>query len=555
MADEDWLSLRPAIHTIRNDGSPITAQRTLSLTGDVAVFDNHGEGQTEVRFAKGGAPARTYTWKESCRLATTANHSLSGLADIDGVTPSASDRILVNAQTAGAENGIYVAAAGAWSRATDFNSVDNAVPGAVVAIEEGTTYAGEPFFLLGPGPIVVGVSPVTWCPITVNDAQSFRGVTINADASGPDSGEVFVEDSGVYNAAHIIDENVSSSAALAVSKIAAGVFPEQLMSGGGGGVEWRAPWLTLQHGCVSSPIEIGFSRHRIQHITICEDTTVTVDAAHDGEFFIVVAQDGAGGHSLTLANSTELIGSTSMYTGPSSTTFYRMVRRNGEWVHEVMRVAPAGAYMNLVQTVQGSQSGCTFESAPTSGNLLVIAAMHSNSDYPDDLGDDNLSDPPSGWMSAVGAVGDAAVAQIFWKVSDGTETTVSWAFLGGAQTAVYMEFNGSAGTPTLFDTTLFEYIVGEWSNGEEKTFSLSPMSTLGVSVLAVRVRRLNIPAEEPDITSGHQVVWENLESAGHATMKVAVLQMVNPPESGAAKIRIDDVSGGAAVVLASFTTT
>lgn len=78
--------------------------------------------------------------KQSCRLATTANDTRSGLAARDGITPVGGDRVLVKNQTAPAENGIFIAAAGAWARSTD---MDNwlEVPGALVAVELGTLNA------------------------------------------------------------------------------------------------------------------------------------------------------------------------------------------------------------------------------------------------------------------------------------------------------------------------------------------------------------------------------------------------------------------------------
>ncbi len=53
--------------------------------------------------------------------ATTANITLSGEQTIDGVLTSAS-RVLVKNQSAPAQNGIYVSAAGAWARAADADS-------------------------------------------------------------------------------------------------------------------------------------------------------------------------------------------------------------------------------------------------------------------------------------------------------------------------------------------------------------------------------------------------------------------------------------------------
>ena len=60
------------------------------------------------------------TVKAHCRVATTANISLSGLQTIDGVSLIEGDRVLVKNQTAGANNGIYDVSSGAWTRATDY---------------------------------------------------------------------------------------------------------------------------------------------------------------------------------------------------------------------------------------------------------------------------------------------------------------------------------------------------------------------------------------------------------------------------------------------------
>ena len=45
--------------------------------------------------------------KESCKVATTANITLSGTQTIDGVAVSADERVLVKNQSTAFENGIY----------------------------------------------------------------------------------------------------------------------------------------------------------------------------------------------------------------------------------------------------------------------------------------------------------------------------------------------------------------------------------------------------------------------------------------------------------------
>jgi hypothetical protein len=76
----------------------------------------------------------------SARLATVANNALNGLANVDGIAPLAGNRILVRSQTAPAENGVYIAAAGPWVRATDMDAWAEFVS-AVVWVTEGATNA------------------------------------------------------------------------------------------------------------------------------------------------------------------------------------------------------------------------------------------------------------------------------------------------------------------------------------------------------------------------------------------------------------------------------
>ena len=91
--------------------------------------------------------------KPSVRLLSTAQRALTGLTAIDGVTPVAGDRILLAGQTAPAENGSWVAAAGAWARTTD--SIN---PNSTWFVEEGTTYHDTAWWVTTDGAIVVGTT-------------------------------------------------------------------------------------------------------------------------------------------------------------------------------------------------------------------------------------------------------------------------------------------------------------------------------------------------------------------------------------------------------------
>ena len=58
---------------------------------------------------------------ECATVANITTFPFTGLAAIDGYTPVAGDRILVKNQTTSSQNGVWVAAAGNWTRATDLD--------------------------------------------------------------------------------------------------------------------------------------------------------------------------------------------------------------------------------------------------------------------------------------------------------------------------------------------------------------------------------------------------------------------------------------------------
>ena len=101
------------------------------------------------------------TMKDSVRVATTANITLSGEQTIDGISTS-TDRILVKNQSTGSENGIYVSAAGAWTRAKDFDTDRKATSGALITVQEGTAKADTLWQLTTNEPITIGTTALVF---------------------------------------------------------------------------------------------------------------------------------------------------------------------------------------------------------------------------------------------------------------------------------------------------------------------------------------------------------------------------------------------------------
>jgi len=95
-------------------------------------------------------------WRQDCRVATTANITLSGAQTIDGVSVVAGDRVLVKNQSTGADNGVYVCASGAWTRATDLDASAEMVNGVAVRITAGSTNINTSWVLVTGGTITLG---------------------------------------------------------------------------------------------------------------------------------------------------------------------------------------------------------------------------------------------------------------------------------------------------------------------------------------------------------------------------------------------------------------
>jgi hypothetical protein len=126
--------------------------------------------------------------KDSVRVATTENITLSGTQTIDGVAVTVGERVLVKNQNTASQNGIYVVATGDWTRAIDFDNTPGVevTPGAFTFVEEGTTNADSGWVLTTNGEIVLGTTALTFAQfsgagqITAGDGLTKTGNTIDA---------------------------------------------------------------------------------------------------------------------------------------------------------------------------------------------------------------------------------------------------------------------------------------------------------------------------------------------------------------------------------------
>jgi len=191
VADNDELLIHdtsvPGLRSITRDNfltsSDINFNGVNTVTGlPLPVNDTDAASKIYVDTAING-----FSNKDSVKVATTGNITLSGEQTIDGVLTSA-DRVLVKNQTNAEENGIYVSGAGAWTRAEDADSWDELIS-AHTWVEEGTTNGDSGWLCTVDEGGTLGTTSVTWTQysgagqITAGDGLTKAGNTIDVVAA------------------------------------------------------------------------------------------------------------------------------------------------------------------------------------------------------------------------------------------------------------------------------------------------------------------------------------------------------------------------------------
>jgi hypothetical protein len=110
-------------------------------------------------------------YKQAVRVITVTDiATLSGGApnQVDGVSLSLNDRVLVAGQNTGSQNGLYyvqtvgTGSNGTWARTSDGNETGEIEAGMIVMVTEGVIYADTQWKLTTNDPIVIGVSALTF---------------------------------------------------------------------------------------------------------------------------------------------------------------------------------------------------------------------------------------------------------------------------------------------------------------------------------------------------------------------------------------------------------
>lgn len=161
------------------DGSNLTAlNATQLLSGSIPAARIPAGLITDTLAALAGKP--------TCGMVSTTNLTKSGEQTIDGQLSSTS-YVLLTGQTAPAENGPWITAAGAWSRPTWYpnGGTAQAFQFITITVRLGTTYGGSTWRITTAGAITIDTTGTTWTVITYKlNASTATGNVFNGAIFG-----------------------------------------------------------------------------------------------------------------------------------------------------------------------------------------------------------------------------------------------------------------------------------------------------------------------------------------------------------------------------------
>lgn len=186
--------------------TPAQVKTTLSLDN----VDNVADASKPVSTAQGvaialrllasanlsdvaSAPTSRYNLHDqvgaACKVVAIANvASKSGTTTIDGVALVAGDYVLLTAQSAGAENGPWIIAAGAWTRPLDYPATGTVIS-RIYEVQAGTAYTGTLWMSTNFAAVTIDTTVTTWVCIngptgvtagTYGDTSHIPVPTVNA---------------------------------------------------------------------------------------------------------------------------------------------------------------------------------------------------------------------------------------------------------------------------------------------------------------------------------------------------------------------------------------
>lgn len=238
------------------------------------------------------------SWKIPVLATTTVNITLSAPQTIDGVSVQAGNRVLVKNQSTTSQNGIYIVAAGLWTRATDFDSITpiDEINGAAVFVQQGTTQA-DTGWVETAEVTIVGTDPITFVQFSAAGSYTAgTGITLIGNQFSLTTPVTAIL-GGTGQTSYTTGDILYASSSTALSKLAASTSGFVLTSNGAG----VAPtWQTASGGTPSilaNDVTLGTIINTAVSITGVAGNTTSASAS----MTIIPGGNSSTGNNLTLS--------------------------------------------------------------------------------------------------------------------------------------------------------------------------------------------------------------------------------------------------------------
>lgn len=203
--DNNKVAAGAGIETTKlaDGGSFVKKEGTVPFTGDQSMGGNKLTNLGTPNPGSSDAATTSYVdnaiaalnslfdSKPSVRVASTGNVNISnpGTSTFDGITISSGDRVLLKNQSTTSQNGIYVfnGSSSPMTRATDMDAWTE-VPGAFVAVEEGSTNADTIWLCSADQGGTLGSSAIAWQQIPTTAGLLNSNFVVRETPSGSING-------------------------------------------------------------------------------------------------------------------------------------------------------------------------------------------------------------------------------------------------------------------------------------------------------------------------------------------------------------------------------
>ena len=319
--------------------------------------------------------------KAACQVATTANITLSGLQTIDGYTTVAGDRVLVKNQTSSANNGIYIASSGSWSRSADMD-VWSEVPGAYTVILNGSANIDTGWVCTATTLGTINVTAMPWVQFSaVNSYTAGTGLTLasnqfsitNTGVTAGTYGSASQSLTAIVNAQGQLTSLSAQNIALNANQITSGTIASSLISGSYTGITgvgtltvgtWNASTIGVAYGGTGATTLTGYVKGSGTSALTALSTIPNTDIT------------GLGTMSTQNANAVSITGGSATLTTliTSGLTGY-LYGNNGSAVTASTTIPTSALSGNFVSTFSAGTTGFT-PSSNTAGVITLAGTLN-----------------------------------------------------------------------------------------------------------------------------------------------------------------------------------